>query len=179
MPLSWADPVARLCGAAPLGIQPYRRTVAQLRTDPPAPAGLPHVADIAGRFYFKPEAGGRLWLSPSDETPTDPCDAAPEELDVAIAIDRLEGVVDWQVRSVERKWAGLRTFAPDRLPVYGFDPAVPGFFWCAGQGGFGIQTAPAAARLAAAVLLGTNPHPSVSDIDPSAYAPTRLGANLN
>ncbi|WP_174291284.1 NAD(P)/FAD-dependent oxidoreductase, partial [Sphingomonas bacterium] len=144
---AWADTVAQRCGVAPLGIRAYRRTIAQLRTDPPVAADVPHVADIAGRFYFKPEAGGRLWLSPHDETATDPCDAAPEELDVAIAIDRFEQVVDWRVAAVERRWAGLRSFAPDRVPVYGHDPRVPGFFWCAGQGGFGIQTAPAAAAL--------------------------------
>ena len=164
---AWADVVAERCGVRPLGIRPYRRTLVQLRTDPPTPGGLPHVIDIAGGFYFKPEAGGRLWLSPHDETPTDPCDAAPEELDVALAIDRLERAVNWRVLAVERRWAGLRTFAPDRLPVYGF--AEPGFFWCAGQGGFGIQTAPAAAKLAAALLLG-----EVPEIDPGPFRPGRL-----
>ena len=169
---AWADPVAERCGVRPLGIRPYRRTIAQLRTDPPAPMGMPHVAHIGGDFYFKPEAGGRIWLSPHDETPTDPCDAAPEELDVAIAIDRFEQAVDWRVAAVERRWAGLRSFAPDRLPVYGCDPRVPGFFWCAGQGGFGIQTAPAAAKLAAALLLG---RPGDSPVDPAPYAPARFG----
>ena len=172
---AWADAVAARVGAQPIGIRPYRRTLAQLRTDPSVPEGMMMVADIGGTFYFKPEPGGRLWLSPADETPTDPCDAAAEELDVAIAIDRLENAVDWQVRAVERKWAGLRSFAPDRLPVYGFDPQVPGFFWCAGQGGFGIQTAPAAAHLAAALLLDRSPDPSVAAIDPAAYAPDRFG----
>lgn len=174
---AWADAVARLAGAAPIGIAPYRRTVVQLLTDPPAPAGLPHVADIAGRFYFKPEAGGRLWLSPHDETPALPGDVQPEEIDVALAIDRFEHVVDWRVARLERRWAGLRSFAPDRLPVYGFDDRVPGFFWCAGQGGFGIQTAPAAAALAAAVLLGTAPDPMVAAIDPARYAPGRFAAS--
>ncbi|MFD1786277.1 NAD(P)/FAD-dependent oxidoreductase [Sphingomonas floccifaciens] len=172
---AWADPVAERVGAKPLGIQPYRRTLVQLRTDPPVPDDMVHVAHIGTQFYFKPEAGGKLWLSPSDETPTDPCDAAPEELDVAIAIDRLEGAVDWRIRAVERKWAGLRTFAPDRLPVYGFDRAVEGFFWCAGQGGFGIQTAPAAGRVAAALLLGRTPDASVADIDAEKYSPLRFG----
>ena len=173
---AWADAVATRAGVRPIGLQPYRRTMVQLRTDPAAAAGMPHVADIAGRFYFKPEAGGRLWLSPHDETPTDPCDAAPEEIDVAIAIDRLERTVDWRVTQVERRWAGLRTFAPDRLPVYGFDPAHPGFFWCAGQGGFGIQTAPAAARIAAAQLLGVTPDAFVAGIDPGRYSPARFAA---
>lgn len=171
---AWADPVAARVGAKPLGIQPYRRTLVQLRTDPPVPDDMVHVAHIGTQFYFKPEAGGKLWLSPSDETPTDPCDAAPEELDVAIAIDRLEQAVDWRIAAVERKWAGLRTFAPDRLPVYGFDRDVEGLFWCAGQGGFGIQTAPAAARVAASLLLGTTPDASVADIDAERYSPLRF-----
>jgi len=170
---AWADPVADRAGARPLGIRAYRRTVAQLRTSPGAPPAMPMVADIAGRFYFKPETGGRLWLSPHDETPTDPCDAAPEELDVALAIDRFEGAVDWRVEAVERRWAGLRSFAPDRRPVYGFAPDTPGFFWCAGQGGFGIQTAPAAAALAAALLLGD---PVPHGLDADLYAPRRFGA---
>ena len=172
---AWADPVASLFGARPLGIQPYRRTLVQLRTEPEAPHGMPHVVDISGDFYFKPEAGGKLWLSPHDEAPVAPSDVQPEELDVAIAIDRLEQVVDWKVAAVERKWAGLRSFAPDRLPVYGFDPLVPGVFWCAGQGGFGIQTAPAAAMLAASVLLGRTPDLLVAALDPTDYAPGRFG----
>ncbi len=171
---AWADSVAELAGARPLGIQPYRRTLVQLRTDPEPPAELPHVGHIAGSFYFKPEAGGRLWLSPHDEHATPPCDAQPEDIDVAIAIDRLEHVVDWRITGLERKWAGLRSFAPDRLPVYGFDAGVAGFFWCAGQGGFGIQTAPAAAKLAAAVLLGQALPSEVADIDAARYAPGRF-----
>ena len=167
---AWADAVARIAGVRPLGIRPYRRTVAQLRVDPPAPADLPLVMDAAETFYFKPEAGGRIWLSPQDETPCEAGDCAAEELDVAVAIDRLEKVVDWKVLRVERAWAGLRSFAPDRLPVYGFDPREPGFFWCAGQGGFGIQTAPAASELAAALVTGR----AGTRIDPSAYAPARL-----
>jgi D-arginine dehydrogenase len=166
---AWADRVAAMAGAPPVGLQPYRRTLSQLRIDPPAPRDLPLVMDALERFYFKPEAGGRLWLSPHDETPCDPCDCAPEELDVATAIDRLENAVDWKVERVERSWAGLRSFAPDRRPVYGFDPSVPGFFWCAGQGGFGIQTAPAAAKLAADLLLGRDPA-----LDPQPYAPDRF-----
>ncbi len=165
---AWADDVARLAGVRPLGIAPFRRTIAQLRVSPPAPDPLPLVLDLAERFYFKPEAG-RLWLSPHDETPSTPCDAAPEEADVALAIDRLEGVVDWRIERVEHKWAGLRSFAPDRLPVYGFDPVNPRFFWFAGQGGFGIQTAPAAATLAAGLVLG-----GVGGVDPGAYSPKRF-----
>lgn len=166
---AWADRVAEIAGVLPIGIEPYRRTVAQLEVDPPAPADLPLVMDMEGSFYFKPEAG-RLWLSPHDETPDDPCDAAPDELDVAVAIDRFERATGWRIVRLERKWAGLRSFAPDRLPVYGFDPAEPRFFWCAGQGGFGIQTAPAAARVAAALLLG---RPG-AEIDPAPYLPDRF-----
>lgn len=166
---AWADSVAQVAGAATLGITPLRRTIAQLRVGQSVPVDLPLVLDIAEQFYFKPE-GGNLWLSPHDETPSAPCDAAPEELDVAIAIDRLENVVDWTVERVEHRWAGLRSFAPDRLPVYGFDAQVPGFFWFAGQGGFGIQTAPAAAKLAAGLALGQ----TWGDIDPGPYSPVRF-----
>lgn len=172
---AWADPVALAAGVSPLGIQPYRRTLIQLRSDPAAPPAMPHVAHLGGEFYFKPEAGGRLWLSPHDETSCEPGDAQPEELDVAIAIDRFEQVVDWQVRRVERSWAGLRSFAPDRLPVYGFDPVVPAFFWFAGQGGFGIQTAPAAAEIGAALLLNDTP---ALPIDLGRYAASRFSSNL-
>lgn len=166
---AWADEVARLAGARPLGIQPLRRTVVQARIGAAIPADLPLVLGFDGSFYFKPE-GGKLWLSPHDETPSPPCDAAPEELDVALAIDRFEQVVDWRVERIERKWAGLRSFAPDRLPVYGFDPRTPGFFWFAGQGGFGIQTAPAAADLALRLLRGERP----GTVDPAPYAPSRF-----
>ena len=166
---AWADVVAGLAGVEPLGIAPLRRTIAQLRIAPTAPADLPLVLDLSETFYFKPEAG-RLWLSPHDETPSVPCDAAAEEIDVATAIARLEEVVDWTVERVEHRWAGLRSFAPDRLPVYGFDPASPRFFWFAGQGGFGIQTAPAAGDLAARLLLGKE----AGAVDPAPYAPGRL-----
>jgi D-arginine dehydrogenase len=167
---AWADRVAETAGVPPIGIQPFRRTVVQLQVDPPAPADLPLVMALDGSFYFKPEAGGRLWLSPHDETPDQPGDVAAEELDVATAIDRFERAMTWPVRRVERRWAGLRSFAPDRLPVYGFDPLSPGFFWCAGQGGFGIQTAPAAARMAAGLLLGRE----VAEVDPAPYLPDRF-----
>jgi D-arginine dehydrogenase len=171
---AWADAVAQTAGERPLGIQPYRRTLTQLRVAPPAPAALPLVIDASELFYFKPEAGGRLWLSPHDETACDPCDCAAEDYDVALAVDRLEQVVDWRVERVERSWAGLRSFAPDRLPVYGFAPGNPAFFWFAGQGGFGIQTAPAAAKLAAALLLKRAPGPMAAAIDPAPYAPSRF-----
>ncbi|MBC2663930.1 FAD-binding oxidoreductase [Novosphingobium flavum] len=167
---AWADDLARAAGIAPLAIQPYRRTVAQLRTAPAPTDSLPLVLDLAEKFYFKPQ-GDRLWLSPHDETASPPCDAAAEEIDVAVAIDRLEQVVDWRIERVEHRWAGLRSFAPDRLPVFGFDAASPRFFWFAGQGGFGIQTAPAAAALGAALLTGT-----ASGLDPAPYSPRRFRA---
>ncbi|MCK9542775.1 MAG: FAD-binding oxidoreductase [Novosphingobium sp.] len=167
---AWADEVARRAGVAPLGIAPFRRTMAQVRVTPGVPASVPLVLDLAERFYFKPEAG-RVWLSPHDETPSVPCDAAPEELDVATAIDRMEQVVDWRIESVEHRWAGLRSFAPDRLPVYGFDSREPSFFWFAGQGGFGIQTAPAAAMLGAKLLVGEG---GIA-VDPARYVPSRFG----
>jgi D-arginine dehydrogenase len=170
---AWADTVAALAGARPLGVAPMLRTLAQLRTDPAPPRTLPLTLDIRGSFYFKPESG-RLWLSPHDETPCDPCDAAPEELAVAEAIDRFERVVDWRIEAVERKWAGLRSFAPDRLPVYGFDPMRDGFFWFAGQGGFGIQTAPAAARLAAQTILGLPRDEMTAKLDAALYWPQRF-----
>lgn len=171
---AWADPVAAIAGASPLGIRPYRRTVLQLRVDPPAPDSLPLVQDAHGGFYFKPEPGGRLWLSPHDETPMAPGDVAPDEIDVALAIDRLQQVVEWRIAAVERKWAGLRSFAPDRLPVYGFAPDSPDFFWFAGQGGFGIQTAPAAAWIGAALLLETPLPAMVQNVDVARYAPERF-----
>ena len=171
---AWADAVARACDVAPVGIRPYRRTIAQVRLGVPTPAALPLIGHVGGDFYFKGESEGRIWLSPHDETPSDPCDAAPEELDVALAIDRLQAVVDWPIAAVERKWAGLRSFAPDRLAVLGPDPDVPGFVWCAGQGGFGIQSAPAAARLTAALLLCEPADPPIAHIDPAIFAPDRF-----
>ena len=170
---AWADELAVAANVRPVGISPLRRTVVQLKTDPVPSSQLPLILDISGKFYFKPE-NGRLWLSPHDEASSLPCDAAPEELAVAEAIDRLEQVVDWQVTAVETKWAGLRSFAPDRLPVYGFDPQHTDFYWFAGQGGFGIQSAPAAAEIGAAQLLGHALPGHVADIDVKNYLPSRF-----
>ena len=172
---AWADDVAERCGVTPLGIIPLRRTVVQLRVPAMPSADLPLVMDLAGRFYFKPEGEGRLWLTPHDEEPSPPCDAAPEEIAVADAIARFEEVVDWPIEAVERKWAGLRSFAADRAPVYGYDGGRRGFFWFAGQGGFGIQTAPAAALLGAALLTGDAMPEAVAGIDAAAYLPERFG----
>ena len=171
---AWADEVAMLCGVTKLGIEPKRRTMVQLRIGRSGLRDLPLVDDSNGTFYFKGEGDRTVWLSPHDEIETDPCDAAPAEVDIAIAIERFQLVVDWPVERVERSWAGLRTFAPDRLPVYGFDAGVPGFFWCAGQGGFGIQTAPAAAKMAAAQLLGESPEAMTEHIDPAVFSPLRF-----
>jgi D-arginine dehydrogenase len=171
---AWADSVASACGVEPLGIAPKRRTMVQLRVGRSGLRDLPLVDDANGTFYFKGEGDRTVWLSPHDEIATEPCDAAPDEIDVATAIDRFEHVVDWPVERVERSWAGLRSFAPDRLPVYGFDAHGPGFFWCAGQGGFGIQTSPAAAKLAAALLLDQPPDPMVAAIDPEIFSPKRF-----
>ena len=150
---AWADGLAVFAGAAPLGLRPLRRTIAVLAVDPVPDAGLPVTFDAAGSFYFKPDAG-RMWVSPHDETPDLPSDAAAEEFDIAVAVDRFEDATRYRVARVERHWAGLRTFATDRAPVIGWDHAVEGFFWCAGQGGVGIQTAPAWGRLAADLVLG-------------------------
>jgi len=171
---AWADAVAESCEVEPLGIAPKRRTVVQLRIGRPGLRDLPLVDDADGTFYFKGESDRTVWLSPHDEIDTDPCDAAPEEIDVAIAIDRFEKVVDWSIEAVDRRWAGLRSFAPDRLPVYGFDPTAGSFFWCVGQGGFGIQTAPAASLLAAAVLLGQPLPEAVAAISPALFSPERF-----
>lgn len=171
---AWADSVAKVAGVAPLGITPLRRTMVQLRVGRPGMKDLPLVDAVDGTFYFKGEGDNSLWLTPHDEIPSDPCDAAPEEIDVALAIDRFERVVDWPIERVERRWAGLRSFAPDRLPVYGFDPDVPGFFWCAGQGGFGIQTSPAGAKLAAALLLNEDFPPMVAHVASGVYSPARF-----
>ena len=172
---AWADEVAAAARVATLGIVPKRRTMVQLRVGRSGLRDLPLIDDADGTFYFKGEGDRTVWLSPHDEIDTDPCDAAPEEMDVAIAIDRFEQVVDWPIERVERRWAGLRSFAPDRVPVYGFDPAEPSFFWCVGQGGFGIQTAPAAAKLAAALLLCGTPDPMIAGINPAPFSPARFG----
>jgi D-arginine dehydrogenase len=168
---AWADHIAHIAEVAPLGIQPFRRTMVQLQVSPGAPTDMPLVVGLDGSFYFKPEADGRVWLSPHDEIPSEPCDSAPEEIDVATAIARFEEVVEWKVERVEHKWAGLRSFAPDRLPIVGSASDHPAFFWLAGQGGFGIQTAPAIAKMSASLLYDAEPP---QGIDPARYAPARF-----
>ncbi len=168
---AWGDAVAALAGARPLGLMPLRRTMVVLATDPPPPADLPVVLDAGGSFYFKPDAG-RVWVSPHDEIADVPRDAAPEEIDIAIAVDAFERACKLRVLKVERSWAGLRTFTPDRLPAFGYDARVPGFFWCVGQGGYGIQTAPAAGALAAALV---ERRAVPFELDPQHYTPARFG----
>lgn len=150
---AWADRVAALAGAAPVGLQPYRRTAFTFATpDGVDASALPMVIDVEERFYFKPE-GGTFLGSLAEETPMEPHDVRPEEADVALAIERIEAATTLRIRHVKTAWAGLRTFAPDRHPVNGMDPSVDGFYWLAGQGGTGIMTSPAAARVAAGLIV--------------------------
>jgi D-arginine dehydrogenase len=169
---AWADELAELSGVQKIGIQPFRRTIVHISIEPKADAKTPLVIGLDESFYFKANADGTIWLSPHDETPSSPCDAAPEEIDVALAIDRLRHVMDWQITAVKHKWAGLRSFVPDRLPVIGRDPGNARFFWLAGQGGFGIQTAPAAAKLAASMLLEVEHR--LDDVHAHHFRPDRL-----
>jgi D-arginine dehydrogenase len=151
---AWCDELARLAGVAPVGLVPKRRTA--FTTEAPAgcdTSNWPLVIDAQESFYFKPDAGVLL-MSPANEDAVDPQDVQPEELDVAIAVDRIETATTLQIRQVRRKWAGLRSFVADKSPVVGFAPDAPGFFWLAGQGGYGIQTAPAMGELAAALVRG-------------------------
>jgi D-arginine dehydrogenase len=178
---AWGDEVAVLAGVAPLGLQPMRRTIALVDLpDPAASRDWPMVIDIDEQFYFKPSSG-QLLISPADETPMAPCDAWPEELDIAIAVDRIQQVADLDVSRVPHRWAGLRTFAPDRAPVVGFDPQADGFFWLVGQGGYGIQTAPAMARLAAALALGNAPPADLlaQGLDVADLSPERLRPRID
>ncbi len=148
---AWGDVLAKAAGVRPMNLNPLRRTA--MIVAPPECTDVskwPLVLDVDEQFYFKPEAG-KLLLSPADETPSFPCDAFPEEIDVAIGVDRIQQVADLPVRRIEHQWAGLRTFAPDRSPVVGFDRNAPDFFWLVGQGGYGIQTAAALGRVAAAL----------------------------
>ncbi len=151
---AWADVLAGLAGAAPVGLVPKRRTAFTFD----APAGLdltrlPMAIDFDETWYIKPEVGQFLG-SPADETPSPPCDAQPEEMDIAIAVERIETATTLSIRRIKNKWAGLRSFVADKNLVVGHDPKVEGFFWLAGQGGYGIQTGEAAGRLAASLALG-------------------------
>jgi D-arginine dehydrogenase len=152
---AWGDRVGALAGARPIGLQPLRRTIVIVPSDyPPGLMEWPLVIDIGEQFYFKPESG-RILISPCDETPMPPSDVQPDELDIARAIDRVQRAARIPVPSLLKKWAGLRTFAPDKTPVVGFDGKVDSFFWFVGQGGYGIQTSPAMARVAEALATGS------------------------
>jgi len=172
---AWADEIAARAGVATLALTPRRRTA--ILIEPPAglaTAGWPFVNDIEERFYFKPEAG-LLFISPADETPVAPGDVQPEEWDIAVAVERVEEATTLRIERLKARWAGLRTFAPNRSPVVGFAREAPGFFWLAGQGGYGIQTAPALSRLAAALAVGLPVPPDLADagVEAAALAPDR------
>lgn len=173
---AWADDIARMAGVSPVGLVPKRRTAMIIPTsDNHDPAGWPMTIDIDEEFYLKPDAG-RLLISPADETPSPPCDAQPEELDIAICVDRIERAFDLSVTRIENRWAGLRSFVKDKSPVVGFDPVAQGFFWLAGQGGYGIQAGPALGQLAAAMIAGKAipSHIADEDLDIGMIAPSRL-----
>lgn len=151
---AWGDAVARACGVHPVGLQPKRRSAAIVAGPGNAQVqDWPEVSPVDISFYCKP-TGGKLMLSSAEEDPMEPHDAWADDMRLAEAVERLEATIDMKVQRLERTWGGLRTFAPDGLPVVGFDPDAAGFFWLAGQGGYGIQTSPALSRLAAALLTG-------------------------
>lgn len=161
---AWADVIGHMAGAQPIGLKPKRRTAVTF--DPPAGTDIhawPMVIDADEAWYFKPDAG-RILLSPCDETDSEPTDAQPDEMDIAIAVDRLETVSSLQVRRLAAKWAGLRSFVSDRTVVCGFDKQKSGFFWLAAQGGYGIQTSAAMARVAGALAQGRALPQDVADL---------------
>lgn len=174
---AWADEVAGLAGAGPVGVQPFRRTIFMVA----APDGLdisslPMTIDVDETFYFKPE-GGQFLCSPGDKVPLPPGDARADEVEIARALDALNAATILNARHVRRSWAGLRSFVPDGVPVVGFDRQAEGFFWLAGQGGYGIQSAPALARCAAALARGTGLPGDVlaKGLTAAALAPDRPG----
>jgi len=176
---AWADNVARMAGVKPVGLEPRRRTVISF----PAPEGQdvrrwPFTKTVGEGFYLLPEGRGQLLASHMDQTPSEPCDAAAEELDKAIAADRVEQATTLAIRRISHSWAGLRSFVADELPVIGEAAGAPGFFWCAGQGGAEFQTAPALSRIAAAAALG-QPFPeeaAAAGLSFEMFSPARLGA---
>jgi D-arginine dehydrogenase len=170
---AWGDVVAKSLGVEPVGLQPLRRSMAVL----PAPKGFdsrgwPLFNDAAERWYAKPD-GGRLFVSPADQDPVEPHDAFADDMVLAEGLYRFEQAVTIPVTHVERSWAGLRTFAPDRTPVAGFDRTADGFFWLAGQGGYGIQTAPGLSALAGALIRQSAPAGELEAIVP-ALSPNRF-----
>jgi D-arginine dehydrogenase len=169
---AWGDEVAIQAGLAPIGLQPKRRTGVIINPEPWAVADWPAVMDCAGTWYCRAEARTRLMVSPADETAMDPQDIQPDELDVAIAIDRMQQALDINVTRVERSWAGLRSFVADGSLAFGWDDTAEGFFWFIGQGGYGIQTSPAAGRFAADLISHRDPGEAASIID--AVNPNRF-----
>ena len=175
---AWAEEVAAMAGARPIGLVPKRRTVFSVDAPPGVDiAPWPLVDDVGEAFYFKPDAG-RLLVSPADATPSPPTDAQPEELDVAIGLERLQRATTLAVERVAHKWAGLRSFVADGSPVVGWDDKIEGFFWLAAQGGYGIKIAPALARAAAGLVARDGLPPDLRDIglDGSILGPTRCRA---
>ena len=169
---SWADEVAKLASVRPLGIQPMRRTI--ITFDAPAGTdldGLPFAKTVGDELYFAPESG-RLFASPMDEVPSEPCDAQPDEYEIALAAHRMGERTTVEVRQIHSKWAGLRTFTQDRHPAVGFAPDAEGFFWLAGQGGFGLQTSPAMAAIAESIVTGS-PWP-IADVPRETLLPDRF-----
>ena len=173
---SWAGELGKLAGLGDLGLQPRRRTALMVKLPDAVDASeWPLTIDVEEQFYFKPDAG-LLLVSPADETPSIACDARPEELDIALAMDRLERVTSLATNRIEHKWAGLRTFAPDGEFVVGFDPRVDGFFWMAGQGGYGVQSAPGLAKLAGSLVTGSTLLEGFASLDSfrEVVSPARL-----
>ncbi len=173
---AWADVLGGMAGCVPVGLVPKRRTAFTFDAPPGLDiAKLPMVIDFDETWYIKPEVGQFL-ASPADETPSEPCDAQPEEMDVAIAVDRIETGTTLQIRRIKNKWAGLRSFVSDKNLVAGYDPKVEGFFWLAGQGGYGIQTGYAAGQLAASLALGKGLPKDVADlgVTEAALSPGRF-----
>jgi D-arginine dehydrogenase len=169
---AWGDEVAACAGIEPLGLIPCRRTAAVIDPAPFQVTDWPMVQSAAHLWYIRPEARTKLMVTPCDETPMHAHDVQPDELDVAIGIDRMHQALNIEVKRVEHSWAGLRTFAPDRSLAYGWEASVPGFFWCVGQGGYGIQTAPAAGELVAAMVTGRDPGEAgaiIPTIDPMRF----------
>jgi len=171
---AWCDRLGAMAGAMTIGLRPMRRTAFMVPGDG-AWSGWPLVSNADNEFYFRPD-GSQLLCSLAEETPTDPCDARPEQTDIALAIDRINTHTTLDVRVVRSAWTGLRSFVADRAMVIGFDPVAPRFFWLAGQGGTGIQTAPAAGELTAALITNGEPPQRLLElgVDVGALTPTRL-----
>jgi len=169
---AWGDEVAAIAGLKPIGLVPCRRTAAIIDPAPYQVEHWPMVQSAGHDWYIRTEARTKLMVTPCDETPMHPHDVQPDELDVAIGIDRMQQALDIPVRRVEHSWAGLRTFSPDRSLAFGWEDTVPGFFWCVGQGGYGIQTAPAAGALVTAMVKGEDPGPAgviIPEINPMRF----------